>query len=471
MRSTLYRATWVLPVTAPPIRDGAVLVDERGVIAAVGPAATLGVPGDALETDLGDAILLPGLVNAHAHPELAGMRGLIEDLPFHEWIPALRRARDRARLSAADHLAAARWTCVESIAAGITAMGATEDSGAALDALREAGLRGVVYREVFGPAPASAAAALQELRAKVADMRARETDLVRSGISPHAPYTVSDELFRLAAAWAITENLPMAVHAAEAEVEQMLVTSGTGPFAAGLRTRGIATPPRARSTVALLEATGVLAVRPLLIHCVRVDAEDIRMISDSGAAVAHCPVANARLGHGVAPVLDLLESGACVALGTDSVASNNRIDLLEEGRTAQLMQRARSTSAGALPPDTLLRLATLDGARALGMDARVGSLEPGKDADLCAVSLSGPHVRPVIDPVATLFLSARGSDVILTVVRGTILYRAGHFTTLDPAGLRAHVDALGARLHHARTEGDVGRGNDAPAGDYSRDVR
>jgi cytosine/adenosine deaminase-related metal-dependent hydrolase len=453
MRPTLYTAAWVVPVTTPPIRNGAVLVDAHGRIAAVSGAAALEAGDDVVRTDLGEAILLPGLVNVHTHPELTGMRGLLEDLTFHQWISTLRRTRQRARLTAEDLAAVALWTCAESLAAGVTTLGTTEDSDAALHALRHAGMRGVVYREVFGPDPSVAAASLHELEPKLNAMRATETDLVRVGISPHAPYSVSDELFRLVADYAAAEGLPVAVHAAESEAESLLVREGAGPFADALRDRGIATPHRARSTVALLDATGILARQPLLIHCVRADDEDVRIIAGTGSSVAHCPVANARLGHGAAPVVALIEAGVSVGLGTDSVASNNRIDVLEEARTAQLIHRARLGSATALPADALLRLATLDGARALRIDGRVGCLEAGRDADLCAVSLNAPHVRPVIDPVATLIHSARGSDVVLTAVRGTVLYRDGHYTTVDSARLRPRVDAVGARLAAARDSG------------------
>ncbi|HSJ06895.1 MAG TPA: amidohydrolase family protein [Longimicrobiales bacterium] len=464
IRTTRYRADWVLPVAAPPIRDGAVLVDDYGVIQDVGPNAAVPRPDSADDADLGAAIILPGLVNVHTHPELAGMRGLLEDLPFHQWIPALRSAKEAAALSADDFGDSARWACLEAAAAGITAIGATEDSGAALEAMRETGLRGIVYREVFGPAPAQAEPAMARLRERVDAMRRRTTDLVGVGISPHAPYTVSDELFALAAGYAADEGLPVAVHAAEAEVEAQLVTAGAGPFAAGLRTRGIPTPPRGRSTIDLLHRTGVLRTRPLLIHCVFVDADDIRRMADAGAAVAHCPIANARLGQGIAPVIELLEAGVRVGLGTDSVASGNRVDLLEEARSAQLMQRARLASAFALPPDRLLRLATIDGARALGLDRRVGTLEVGKDADLCAVRIDRPHTRPVIDPVATLFMSARGPDVVLTTVRGKVLYRDGAFATLQPSSLRRRIDAIGERLLGARDGGTATAERAAPGG-------
>src|SRR5690606_37759191 len=165
-------AAWLLRVTSPPIRGGALLVDEHGRIAAVGPDQAVPQPEDAERIDLGDAALLPGLVNVHAHPELAAFRGLLDDLPFHEWIPWLNRLKRDAALTAEDYDAAARWTCVEALSAGITTLAATEDSGAALDALRAAGMRGVAYREVFGPAPEQADDALAKLQRKVEDMRA-----------------------------------------------------------------------------------------------------------------------------------------------------------------------------------------------------------------------------------------------------------------------------------------------------------
>ncbi len=448
---TRYAAAWLLPVSGPPIRDGAVLVGDDGRLLTVGPAAGVPAPAGVRALDLGQAALLPGLVNVHAHPELAVYRGLLDDLPFERWIPTLNAARRGAALPDSAWLDAARWTCVEALAAGITTIAATEASGAALEAFREAGLRGIVYREVFGPAPADAERELEGLRAAVALLRARETDLVRVGISPHAPYTVSDELYTLTARLALAEELPVAVHAAEAEVEDRLVREGEGRFAEGLRRRGIATPVRARSTVALLEGTGILAARPLLIHCVRVDAEDILLLGERGASVAHCPTANALLGHGIAPLMELRAAGVPVGLGTDSVASNNRLDLLEEARAAQLFQRARLGTATVLSNEEALRLATLDGARALGLDGRIGTLEPGKDADLCAVSLEGAHVVPVPDPLAALLHSARASDVVLTVVRGRELYRG---RVLAPGGpdLRERLLAAAQALRAARDE-------------------
>jgi cytosine/adenosine deaminase-related metal-dependent hydrolase len=445
-----YTASWVVPVTAPPIQDGALLVDEEGRIAQVGRAADMPDHRHASRVELGDAVLLPGLVNIHAHPELSAFRGLLEDLPFHEWIPALMRCKRGAALTFEDYVTAARWTCVESLRAGITTIGATEDSGAAVIALQEAKMRGRVYLETFGPAPDAVDDSMALLIDKVERFRKISNERVTIGVSPHAPYTVSDPLYEAVAAYARAESLPVAVHAAEAEVEELLLREGLGPFAAGLRSRGIATPVRGRSTIELLGRTGILDCAPMLIHAIRMSDEDIRSAADAGATVAHCPVANARLGHGIARIVEMREAGINVGIGTDSVASNNRLDMLEEARVAQLMQRARLRSASALSSDDLLRMVTIDAAQILNMADRIGSLEVGKEADFCVVSLEQAHTIPAPDPVNTLFHSARGADVIMTAVRGEMLYVGGNVLSLPASELEEQIEEISGRLCEVR---------------------
>jgi cytosine/adenosine deaminase-related metal-dependent hydrolase len=448
--STLITAAYVLPVSSPPIRNGAVLVGADGRIADVG-AADLIAPANAKRIDLGEAALLPGLINVHAHPELSVFRGQLDDLPFHEWIPTLMRCKRAANLTPEDYEVAARWSCVEVLRSGQTTVAATEPSGAALSAFRTAGLRGRVYLETFGPAAAQVDESLSDLRARLDALAPQTNDLLGLGISPHAPYTVSDALYIAAGGLARVESLPLAAHVAESEAEQLLVRAGAGPFAAGLRTRGIATPQRGHSTIELLARLGVLDCKPLLIHCVQIDHQDLRLIADSGAAIAHCPVANARLGHGIAPIIEARAAGVRVGLGTDSVASNNRLDLLEEARCAQIVQRARLRSSGALPGAELIRLVTIDGARALGIDARVGTIERGKDADLCAVRLDRPHTIPAGKMENALFHAARGGDVVLTMVQGRVLFD-GEVRTLNETDLATRVRAIAERLRCARNE-------------------
>jgi cytosine/adenosine deaminase-related metal-dependent hydrolase len=439
------RADWILPVTTPPIRDGAVLVDTAGRLTDVGADAIVPSPPGADRIDLGCAALLPGLVNVHGHADMAPFRGFLEDLSFAEWIRTL--VRTRRALPDLDLTAAALWTCAEALSAGVTTMAVTEPSDAALDALRTAGMRGRIYREVFGPAPEDAADAMAALRRHVVALRERADELVGVGVSPHAPFTISDRLYREVAAFARSEALPVAVHIAESADEVRLVARGQGDFADALRQRGIEVEPRGSGPIQLLQRLGVLDTAPLLIHCVHLQDDDVARIRDAGASVAHCPVANARLGHGTAPLERLLAADVVVGLGTDSVASNNRLDLLGETHAAQVLHRARLRDPTFLPTARLLRLATLDGARALHLHERIGSLEPGKDADLCAVRLDGAHVAPVHDPVAAVFLAARGSDVTFTAVRGRVLFRDGKWTTLDVPTLRRRIEEDAARLH------------------------
>jgi 5-methylthioadenosine/S-adenosylhomocysteine deaminase len=386
---------------------------------------------------------MPGLVNVHTHLELTVLRGFLEDLDFAQWILRLNGVK-RAVLDRERMLDSARLGVHEGIRNGITTYADTCDSGVAFDAMLESGVRGIMYQEVFGPDPASCALALEELRAKVANLRSRETALVRVGVSPHAPYTVSDSLYIAVVSYAFAEGLPLAAHIAESEVERDLVERGDGIFAAGLRKRNIATVARARSSIALLEKTGVLEGRPLLIHCVRLDAADIATIAATRSAVAHCPISNAKLGHGVSPVLELVASGVTVGLGSDSVASNNRMDILAEGRAAILGQRARVAKHDVLCARDALAFATLGGARALGLEDEIGSLEPGKSADLAAFPCP-PSAMPIHDPEAALIFTLPGTGASLVTVAGRELVRDGVLQR-DDASLAERIEDTARRM-------------------------
>jgi cytosine/adenosine deaminase-related metal-dependent hydrolase len=441
---TRYHARWIVPVSAPPVAQG-VIVERAGRIEWVGAREDAPPPRpDDEVVDLGDAVLLPGLVNAHCHLELTVMRGFLDGLAFREWILRLTSAR-RAVLDAAALLDSARLGVEEGVRAGITTFADTGDSGAGFDAMLERGVRGVCYREVFGPDPAQCERAITELRAKFAAMRARETALVRSGLSPHAPYTVSDALYRATAELARETDAPVAVHVAESALESALVTDGAGAFADGLRGRGIDVGPRARSPIALLDALGVLGVDPLLIHCVRVDDDDIRTIARRRCAVAHCPASNARLAHGIAPLAELLAADVDVGLGSDSVASNDRMDLLDEARQALLFAAARAGDVGALSSAKALELATLGGARALRLDREIGSLEPGKAADLAAFPLGALARGPTHDPVAAAVLALAGTRASFVAVAGRPLVRDGVLRDAD-SSLARRVQESADRL-------------------------
>ncbi|HTR79661.1 MAG TPA: amidohydrolase family protein, partial [Gemmatimonadaceae bacterium] len=327
--------------------------------------------------------------------------------------------------------------------AGITTYADTGDSGVVATAMREYGVRGIMYQEVFGPDPSQCGAAMADLKEKVARHMAEATPLVRVGVSPHAPYTVSDGLFRAATTFAREADLPMAIHIAESAIESRLVVHADGPFADALRARGFAVAPRAASPVQLLANLDVLAARPLLIHCVRVDAHDLSTIANARCAIAHCPISNAKLGHGIAPLFEIQSAGITVGLGSDSVASNNRMDLIEEARVALLMQRARIDSHKVPTAMQVLELATIGGARSLGLSAVVGSLEVGKSADLAAFPLD--ESVPVQDPVDTVIHALGGTPASFVAVAGVPLVVDGRRVG-SSAGLASrvqrHADAL-----------------------------
>jgi 5-methylthioadenosine/S-adenosylhomocysteine deaminase len=448
MAKQIYTAEWVLPISSSPVPSGAVAVEDDR-IAFVGAEAeleSLAEFREAERTDFGRAAILPGFVNAHSHLELTLMRGFLEDLPFRKWIMRLTRTK-YDRLLPEDLACSALLGACEAIRAGITTLADTGDSRAAFDALTRGGLRGIAYRETFGPNPDDASKSIDELRAKVDDMRASETRLVRVAVSPHAPYTVSADLFRRVTEYAARESLDVAIHTAEPEVEQQMMLTGGGEFADGLRARGIPWNAPGVSTVQYFHSLGVLEVAPLLIHCVRVDDEDVSLIAQSRSRVAHCPKSNAKLGHGIAPLIQMLNSGITVGLGTDSVASNNRLDMIDEARFCALIHRGHLRDHTRPASDELLRLATLEGARALGLERDIGSLEAGKQADLIAIDLSRTHNAPVHDVAAAIIFSAEAGDVHRTIVAGRTLYDGREVKTLDEAQLQSRVNSALVRMH------------------------
>jgi 5-methylthioadenosine/S-adenosylhomocysteine deaminase len=314
-----------------------------------------------------------------------------------------------------------------------------------MEAMLEMGVRGIMFQETFGSAPEQTDEAMAVLKERVVALQKKETDLVRVGISPHAPYTISDDLYAATARYAKETGLRMGLHIAESASETEIVCSARGPFAIEWSVRGLALSPRARSPVALLEKTGCLDTSPLLIHCVNLDAEDIAAMAKHHCSVAHCPASNAKFGHGISPVADLIAAGVTVGLGSDSVASNNRMDILEEARLAILFQRAIKKSEQAFTARQALEMATIGGARALRIDDRVGSLEVGKDADLAAFSLSHARVTPVGDIVAAILFAVAGTPAHFVAVKGRPLLAEREPLSVDPE-LRKRVAAAGESL-------------------------
>ncbi|HEX8491639.1 MAG TPA: amidohydrolase family protein [Pyrinomonadaceae bacterium] len=441
----LYCARWVLPITSAAIEDGAVAIKAERIIG-VGARQSLAAEfAEAEALDFGEACILPGFVNCHSHLELTAMRGYLEreENDFFAWLRKLTVAR-LERMTPDDLYVSAAWGAIEAARAGVTCLAdASDASSSSLRALRDVGLRGIVYQEAFGPDPKLAREQFEKLREKIARVRSYESTHARLGVSPHAPYTVSAPQLELIAEYALAESLPLMMHAAEAAAESELMLSGRGVFADGLARRDIEWRAPGVSTIQYLASLGVLRARPLLAHCIRVDEADIETVKEWDARIAHCPKSNAKLGHGRAPLSAFINKDLKVGLGSDSVASNNTCDLLEEARFAVLMSRAggdeHDGASEMMSAEQALSLATIGGARALGFEERIGSLEDGKQADLAIVALRGAHQFPVYDPAAALIFASSGRDVVLTMVAGREVFRDGRVLTVDEERFRARI--------------------------------
>ncbi len=390
------RAGSVHPVTAPPIEDGAVLVDDRGTIAAVGPHPLVPVPPGARKLDFPHASVVPGLVNTHTHLELTHLGDKNAEREFARWIRALRTLKDAT--TPEEFSRAAERGVRDAWADGVTCVADTGSTGAPLEALARLGGRGIYYQEVFGPDPAKCAASMEELEQALARLSPLASSLLRLGVSPHAPYTVSEPLYQAVADLARREAWPVAMHLAESHAESELVREGRGPFAEALRARGIAVTPRGCSPVEYLVQRGVVQRGTLCIHCVQVGQDDVELLSRAGASIAHCPRSNRAHGHGTAPLAAFRRAGLRVGLGTDSVVSVGDSSLWAEA------------AAAGLEGEDALRMLTIEGARALGLEREIGSLEVGKQADLAVFTSTILH-HP-----------APSSSSLLTLVAGRVVH-------------------------------------------------
>jgi 5-methylthioadenosine/S-adenosylhomocysteine deaminase len=422
----LINARWVVPVDPA----GAVLVRHAvavrdGRIEAVLPAAEAAqrFSGYA-RVDLPGHALIPGLVNAHTHAAMALMRGSADDLPLMRWLQEHVWPVEAKHASPEFVRDGTLLACAEMLRGGVTCFNDMYFfPEAALEAAQQAGIRaalGIIVLEF----PSAYAADPQDYLAKGLALRDRwrEHPLASFCFAPHAPYTVSDDSFRRVARLAAELELPVHVHLHETadEVARAEAEHGERP-------------------IARLARLGLLGPGLIAVHAVHLAPAEIDLLAKHRASVAHCPSSNLKLASGIAPVAALLAAGVNLALGTDGAASNNRLDVFEETRLAALLAKAAGGSAEAMPAHAALRAATLGGAIALGLDARIGSITPGKSADLAAVSLDDIGLQPVYDVVSHLVYACGREHVTDVWIAGERVLREREPTRLDLADLHARA--------------------------------
>ena len=400
-------ADWLVPVEGNPIEHGAVVIADDGTIEAVGRSEDL---GQGVHHE--GCVIVPGFVNAHSHLEYAVYAGFGDGLPFVPWIGLHIQRKDALELG--DMTEIATVGAYESLRAGVTTVGDCSFSGAAALAAAATGLRAIVYLEVFSGAGAPLDR-FHESRERIEHVL---SDRVMLGVSPHAPYTCTIEHYRACAELGI----PQATHFAESAAERDWLVDGAGDWSPLAR---FLAPPPGQTGIRMLAEAGLLGPGLVAAHCVHVDAEEIALLAQHGVGVAHCPRSNGYLGCGVAPLEELRAKGVPVSIATDSPASTPSLDMFEELRAAIVGARARAGRPDALPAATALELATLGGARVLGLADRIGSLVPGKQADLAVISLAGSPFDPVEDPVIAAVLGGSPDRVTATLVAGEQRYAKG----------------------------------------------
>jgi cytosine/adenosine deaminase-related metal-dependent hydrolase len=406
---TVLSADWVLPIEGAPIRDGAISIRD-GLIEEVGTSEELGrgehFPG---------AAILPGFVNAHTHLEYAVYAAFGDGQSFAPWLAT--HIERKARIGRPDMEAIARLGAAECLASGVTTVGDASFSGAAAHACAELGLRAIVYLEVFGREREEA---LAQYREKLDYVEPVLSELVRVGVSPHAPYTCSTDVY----AACLELGVRVMTHFNESQDELDWLLAGEGP----MRPVGeLLIDPDGQSGIRRLAAAGLLGPELVAAHCVKVDAAEVGLLAAHDVAVVHCPRSNALLGCGIAPLVELRAAGLRVGVGTDGVSSVPSHDYFEELRAVVAVARARTERADALLPAEVLELATLGGARALGLAAEIGSLVRGKRADVTVVSLEGTAYLPWEDPAAAVVYGGGPARVQATLVSGKTRFTKGGF--------------------------------------------
>ena len=433
-------ADWIWTARYVVTMDPARRVIDNGAVAIRGDRIAAAGPRSVIERrfqargriDLAGGLIAPGLINTHTHAPMSLFRGIADDLSLRDWLEKHIFPAEAKNVSPDFVRWGTRLACLEMALGGTTTftdMYYFEDVVA--EAAKEAGLRGVLGETILNfPSPdaKSPAAALRFTEEFI--RRFRNDPLIVPAVAPHALFTNTDESLRASRSLANRYGVPLLIHLSETKQERDEALAG-----------------RRMSPVRALDALGVFEGRTVAAHSVWVDDEDLRILKARGVGVAHCPSSNMKLASGVAPVVRMLAAGIPVGLGPDGPAgSNNDFNLFEEMDLASKLQKVTTGSPQALPARQAFEMATILGARVLGMEREIGSIEAGKRADLVAVRLDAPHAVPMYDVYSHLVYALKASDVAHVMVNGRLIVRGRQMLTLDEAEVRARAGEYVAQV-------------------------
>jgi len=430
---TVIEPRWVIPVIPADtvLADHAVVIEGERISAVLPLADALARHPDATRIQLPEHVLIPGLVNLHTHAAMSLMRGIADDLALMDWLQNHIWPAESRMVSDSFVYDGTLLACAEMLRGGVTCFNDMYFfPEAAARATLQAGMRaalGIIAVE-FRSAYAVDA---QDYLAKGISLRdsLREEPTLSFCLAPHAPFTVSDATFTQIAIYAGELDLPVHIHLHETlqEISDSIATHGMRP-------------------VARLEKLGLLGPNLLAVHGVHLNSTEIALLARHSCSIAHCPSSNLKLGSGIAPVSELLKAGVNIGIGTDGAASNNRLDLFAEMRLAALLAKGAGGDPQIMPAHRALEAATLGGARALGLQEHIGSITPGKFADLTAVNLSATELSPCYDPVSHLVYAAGREHVTDVWVGGTRRVTNGKLMNLDETALLARANYWKTKL-------------------------
>jgi 5-methylthioadenosine/S-adenosylhomocysteine deaminase len=399
------------------IENGVVYI-SNGTIQRIGARANDTPLSEAKEIiDANGGIIMPGLVNTHTHLPMTLFRGLADDLPLALWLDEFIFPCEAKYLTPETVRLGTLVACAEMILSGTTTCCDGyffEDDVAS--AVYESGIRGVLGQGVMDfPAPGVPDPSDNIKNAvRFVEKWQDVSPLITPSIFCHSPYTCSQETLKKAKAASDSKALLFQIHAAETKDEYVRI-----------QTEQHTTP------VKYLDKIGVLGENTLMVHAIWLDDNDIEIIAKRGSTVSHNPQSNMKLASGIAPVQSLITAGVTVGLGTDGCASNNDLDLFREMDTAAKLHKVNLMNPTVMDAETVLKMATIDGAKAVGLDKHIGSLEPGKQADVIIIDTLSPHLVPMYNPVSHIVYAAQGSDVRGVMVAGKILVRNKNLLTID----------------------------------------
>lgn len=416
---------WIVPVQPAGALANHALAVKDGRIVDICPAEAVSSRFAARESvELPEHALIPGLVNLHTHAAMSLLRGFGDDMPLMQWLTAKIWPAEQAHVSADFVRDGALLACAEMLASGATCFNDMYFfPGATAEAALEAGMRAAIGMIVMD-FPTAYASDAEDCLNKGLAVRDRYKGEARIAFTfaPHAPYTVADDALNRIAVLAEQLDLPVHIHLheTEQEIEDSLSRHKVRP-------------------IERLARAGLLSPKLIAVHAVHLLDAEIDTLARYGCHIAHCPASNLKLASGLPPAKKWLDTGINIGIGTDGAASNNRLDMFAEMRLAALLAKGVSGDAAALPAAKALEAATLGGARALGLEAQIGSLAPGKWADMTAVNLGGLNTQPVFDPVSHLVYAAGREQVSHVWVGGELKYADGRLSSIDLPDLKARI--------------------------------